>query len=136
MASCGLTIASPYARRRASSPVRFERDLTIVDSFPIHPHMPLLACSAAVRPARQILVCVGEPTIAYRLGDRERGLPPRRRGLQLDPVDPFDPPVPAPAGGDQAQREAVPGRQLLVADAGGQQEVIEVVHREAYPVAG
>jgi hypothetical protein len=44
--------------------------------------------------------------LAQALSQRERRLPPPRRGLQLDAVDPLHPPEAAPAGGDQAERVA------------------------------
>src|SRR6266545_7669977 len=69
------------------------------------------------------------------LGNGERGLPPPGGVLQLDAVHPLHPPEPPPAGGDQPDREPVPGRQRRPADAGGEQQPVEVADGEADPVA-
>jgi len=58
--------------------------------------------------------------LRLRSGHRERRLPPPGGRLEFDPVDPLHPPVPAPAGCDQAQRVAVARGQGSPAHAGGQ----------------
>src|SRR5262249_26716871 len=55
---------------------------------------------------------------------------------QLDPVDPLHPPVPAPAGYDQAQRVPVARGQRRPADPRGQQQPPDVAHRQPDPVPG
>jgi cobalt-zinc-cadmium efflux system protein len=74
--------------------------------------------------------------LRLRSGHRERRLPPPGGRLEFDPVDPLHPPVPAPAGCDQAQRVAVARGQGSAAHAGGQQQPADVAHRQADPVAG
>src|SRR5690348_10286026 len=69
-------------------------------------------------------------------GHREGRLPPPRCRLEFDAVDPLDPPVPAPARRDQAQRVSVARGQGSAADVGGQQQAADVAHREADPVPG
>src|SRR5688500_4460981 len=69
---------------------------------------------------------------------------PDRRGrraavgsvVQLDPHDPLHPLESAPVACGEAQRGAVAVRQLLAADTGREQEVVELVEREAPPIAG
>src|SRR5262245_32774894 len=70
-----------------------------------------------------------------RLRERERRLPPRRLGADLDLIDPLDPPEAAPAGGDDPRWEAVARRQRATADPGGHQQPPALAEREATAVA-
>ena len=68
--------------------------------------------------------------VAVRSADRERRLPPRRCGLDLDAVDPLDPPVTPPPGGHEAHREPVIGRQGRAAHLRGEQQAIQIGMKE------
>src|SRR5207244_1377209 len=68
----------------------------------------------------------GRLAVEITSADGERRLPPRRRGLYIDAVDPLDPPVAPPSWGHEAHGEPVIGREGSTAHLCGEQQALQV----------